>query len=110
MSDDRAGPFQVFKGALSVRLKVTPKASRNGVRGLKDTPGGPALDVSVTAAPEGGKANRAVIKLLAAEWKMAKGDIEVVSGTASRDKIVSVAGDPARVSAHLGAWLEALND
>lgn len=102
----RASPFEVQKGGVSVHVRVTPKAGRNEVRGVKETPTGVSLSVSVTAVPEGGKANQAVIKLLAKEWKMAKGDIDVTSGTTSRDKTLTIAGDPARVLEWLTTWLE----
>ena len=37
------------------------------------------LRVAVTAVPEGGKANAALIKLLAKRWRMAQRDLEVVT-------------------------------
>jgi uncharacterized protein (TIGR00251 family) len=95
---------------LRVRVRVAPKASRNAVSGIKERPGGAALAVSVTTVPEGGKANQAVIKLLAKEWKMGKGEIEVVSGLTSRDKILKVSGDPADLAERLASWLEQADD
>lgn len=46
----------------------------------------------VDAAPEGGKANRAVIDLLAATFEIPRDRITIVAGRASRDKIVAVEG------------------
>lgn len=89
-----------------MRLKVTPRARRNRVEGLAPAAdGGVALEVSVTAAPEDGKANAAVIKLLAAEWGVAKSTIEVVLGAADRRKLLHVAGDPAGLRRRLEDWL-----
>jgi uncharacterized protein (TIGR00251 family) len=48
--------------------------------------------VRVTAAPEGGKANAAVIRLLAETLGVSQRDVEIVSGHASRDKTVALAG------------------
>lgn len=64
-----------------------------------------ALKVSVTAAPEGGKANMAVIDLLAAEWRVPKSTIQVVLGAAGRRKLLHLAGDPAALCRLLGDWL-----
>jgi len=93
-------------GGLRVRVKVTPRAGRNRVDGLAPDPeGGMALKVAVSAAPEDGKANAAVIKLLAAEWRVAKSTIEVVLGAADRRKVLHLAGDPAALRRLLADWL-----
>ena len=89
-----------------MRVRVTPKASRNAVTGVKIRPRGAAVAISVTTVPEGGKANQAVIGVLAKEWKMAKGDIKVASGTTSRDKVLLVAGNPVALVGRLSQWLE----
>jgi uncharacterized protein YggU (UPF0235/DUF167 family) len=46
----------------------------------------------VTPAPERGKANEAAIRLLAERLRVGAGDIRLVAGHASRDKIVEVSG------------------
>ena len=49
----------------------------------------------VAAAPEGGKANDAVARLLAETLGLARRDVEIVSGHSGRDKIVALTGiDP----------------
>jgi len=63
-------------------VRVQPKARANAVKGWH----GAALRVSVTAAPEDGKANRAVIDLLAETFDIAPSTINLVRGAASRDK------------------------
>ena len=106
LPDKAEAVFSAAPGGVSVRVRVTPKASRTGVAGIKDTPQGPALAVLVTVAPEDGKANAAVIKLLAKEWRVAKGAVAVTSGQTARDKILTVAGAPDRLAADLARWLE----
>jgi uncharacterized protein len=69
-------------------LKVSPKASRNAITGWL----GPALKLSVTAAPERGKANEAVEELLADALKLPRSAVTVVAGHAARTKRVEVAG------------------
>lgn len=66
-------------------VRVTPRASRNAVE-ARD--GG--LCVMVTVVPESGKANAAVIKLLATALGIAKTRLTIVRGEASRDKVFRV--------------------
>ena len=63
------------------------------------------LKASVTAPAEDGKANRAVIELLAAEWRLPKSAFEVMRGAAARDKTVSIAGEPASLAGRIGQWM-----
>ena len=60
------------------------------------TANGLALKVKVTAASDKGRANAALIRLLAKEWGLAARDISLASGATSRDKVVHVTGDGAR--------------
>ena len=98
--------FEAVADGVRLALRVTPKASRNAIAGLADTAaGGKALKVTVTAVPENGKANEAVVKLLAKAWKLPKTSLTVVAGATDRNKIVHVAGDPAALMRRLTALL-----
>lgn len=106
LPDPAASPVSIVAGGARVRLKVAPRAARNRVEGLApEADGGVALKVSVTAAPEDGKANAAVVKLLAAEWDVPRSTVEVVLGAADRRKVVQVSGEPARLARMLTDWL-----
>ncbi len=90
---------------------MTPKASRERVEGLQaDADGAFWLKAAVTAAPESGKANAAVLKLLAREWGVAKSTLSVVSGATDRRKTVLVEGDAALLLAALEIWLKGRSD
>jgi uncharacterized protein (TIGR00251 family) len=74
---------------LRLRLRVAPKSGRDAVLGVHDG----ALKLAVTAAPEKGKANAAVIKLLSKTWRLPKSAFEILSGDTSRDKLLLVRGE-----------------
>ncbi|MDV7145469.1 DUF167 domain-containing protein [Tropicimonas sp. TH_r6] len=69
-----------------IAVRVTPKASRNVVE-----PGPAGLRVYVTTAPEGGKANAAVRKLLAKALGVAPTSLTLVRGETAREKVFRVA-------------------
>ena len=70
----------------TIEVRVQPKASSNRIAGVY----GEALKLSVTAAPEDGKANKAVVALLAKALGMKKQDVSIVSGQTSRTKSVKI--------------------
>jgi uncharacterized protein (TIGR00251 family) len=61
------------------------------------------LKLAVGAPPEDGKANAAVIALLAKTFRVAKSAISVVSGATDRRKLVEIRGDEASLRAALDA-------
>jgi len=73
------------EGAL-LPVRVQPRARRNEVVGWQ----GAALRVRVTAPPTDGRANQAVVELLAAVLGLPRASIALVSGAASRDKLLRV--------------------
>ena len=99
-------PFTRTADGVRVALRVTPGASRTGITGLAGTAtGGRALKVSVTVVAEGGKANDAVIKVLAKTWRLAKSSLTLVSGQTDRNKVVHVSGDPEALMSRLASHL-----
>lgn len=101
----RASPFRAAAGGVAVAVRVIPRARRTRIDGIvADAGGAAAVKVAVTAPPADGKANAAVVALLAEAWNVPKSAIEVASGAADRRKTVIVAGDPAMVLARLEAW------
>jgi uncharacterized protein (TIGR00251 family) len=71
-----------------VQLRVSPGGSRAEVVGRH----GDGWKVRVAALPEGGKANEAVVRLLADALSLPRRDVELVSGHGARDKVVALAG------------------
>ncbi|WP_240046632.1 DUF167 domain-containing protein [Paracraurococcus ruber] len=77
-----------------MRVKVQPRARRPGLQGLADAADGPRLRLAVAAAPEDGRANRAVCDALAEALGVAPSAATVAQGPAAREKTIFVAGDP----------------
>ena len=75
-----------MKGRLKVR--VQPRAGRDEVEVVE----GERLRVRVTAPAEGGKANEALVAVLAGRLRVSKGSVTIVRGHRSRDKLVDVSG------------------
>jgi uncharacterized protein len=71
-----------------LRLRVAPGARRASVEGRH----GDAWKLRVVAAPERGRANDAVIALLADVLGVEPRSVRVVAGVASRDKVVELSG------------------
>lgn len=90
--------FEVDGADVVLSVLVQPGAARTAVVGRH----GDAVKVRVAAAPERGRANAALVDLLAAELDVRRADVEIVSGHGGRTKRVRVRG----VSAdRVAAWL-----
>ncbi|MCX6614453.1 MAG: DUF167 domain-containing protein [Acidobacteria bacterium] len=70
-----------------VAVKVAARSSQSAVVGTM--PDG-SLKVKVMAPPEDGKANEEVCQVLAAYYKVKRGDVEVIAGQTSTRKLVRV--------------------
>ncbi|BAK44156.1 DUF167 domain-containing protein [Eggerthella sp. YY7918] len=71
-------------------VHVTPRAGRDEVAGVKTFPDGEAVCVRVCAPPDGGKANKAVCKLIAEALGIPKSRVNVNAGHTSRRKRLAV--------------------
>lgn len=71
-----------------LKVKVIPKASRNEIVGFEDN----VLKVKLTAAPEKGKANQALIDLLSKKLKIPKSKITIIRGATSSLKTLEIDG------------------
>ena len=106
MAAAAASPFSAAAGGVRGRLRVQPRARRNRIEGLvPETDGGVALKVAVTAAPEDGRANAAVLTLLSEAWDVARSNLVVTVGAAGRRKTIHLQGDPQRLMQALADWL-----
>lgn len=75
-------------GGLNVKVRLQPRASRNAITGLF----GSSLKVALTSPPVDGAANAACVEFFAELCGVAKGQVSIVSGHKSRDKVIAVTG------------------
>ncbi len=102
-------PFVAGREGVRVAVRVAPKSSTTGVAGFRlDAAGDAYLQVRVNAPAEGGKANAALLKLLAREWGVRRSRLAIVAGAKKRRKRVHLAGDPSLVFNQLHDWIEGL--
>jgi uncharacterized protein len=73
---------------IRLRLRVSPGATRAEFAGRH----GDAWKVRVSAAPERGRANDAVVGLIAERLHLPRAAVSLVSGRTSRDKVVELQG------------------
>jgi uncharacterized protein (TIGR00251 family) len=81
-----------------LRLRVRAGAARDAIVGAH----GGALKLSVRTAPERGRANRAVLHLLAERLGVPTSELRIVAGTTSPDKVVVVPLAPHELRRRLG--------
>jgi uncharacterized protein YggU (UPF0235/DUF167 family) len=80
---------------IELAVRATPRAGRDGIDGVVvDAAGAAWLAVRVTAPPDGGRANRAVMELLAEALGVPASALRLTAGATSRRKRFLVTGDP----------------
>lgn len=100
-------PYSRHSDHLRLAVRLTPNAGRNVVEGIETAADGEAfLKARVTAVPEDGKANKALILLIAETLRLPKSSISIVSGETARKKILRIDGDPEDLEAKLTTALK----
>ena len=85
--------------SINVKVRVQPRSSRDEVVGLEAG----VLRVRLTAIPERGRANEALVELLADSLGVPKRAVQITRGHGSRDKWVSIEGlDHSELERRLG--------
>lgn len=99
-------PFTLVPAGLKVTLRLTPKASRDRIMGATaQADGSVVLKAQVTAVPEDGKANAALLKLLSKAWKIPRSDMDIVLGATDRRKVILISGDSEDLRKRLDEWM-----
>jgi uncharacterized protein len=106
LADD---PLKPAPDGLRVAIRLSPRARSDRLLGIAATAGGGrVVKASVTAPARDGRANEALLRLLAQAWRLPRGDLSIVAGITSRNKTVRVAGDPHQLIGRLAAEIASL--
>lgn len=93
---DVAAAVTVFSGGIRLTIKAKPGIARKRLPRFVDVgEGRTALEVTVAAIAEDGKANRAILDHLAVLFGVPKNSLTIKTGMAGRLKVVEIVGDPA---------------
>lgn len=83
-------PITALKDRVLLNVKVTPKASKDRVGEILNN----ALKIYTKEVAEDGKANKAVINILADRLDIKKSDISIEKGFTSQNKLICIYGNP----------------
>lgn len=99
-------PYAATAHGLSLAIKVTPKAAAERIEGIvPDADGSVRLKLAVTAPADGGRANAAVIALLARTLDLPASAFRLDRGASGRRKTLTITGDGAELAARAAARL-----
>lgn len=97
-------PYRLSPDSVTLHLRVTPNASADRIEGTEIRDDGSAvLRLRVRAVPDKGRANAAVVALLARALGVPKSTITLIAGETARLKTLRIAGEPADLAAALDA-------
>ena len=98
-------PWRHSGACVIVRVRLTPKSSKDAVDGIEETAEGAAFKARVRAVPTDGEANAALLKLLAQWLGVGQGGLRLAKGGKSRVKSVEITGNPDDIEARLAEKL-----
>ena len=99
-----ARPWTLRNGEVWLSVRLTPKAARDGIDGTTTLSDGSSVaKIRVRAVPEDGKANDALIRLVAQALDLPRSTIRLQSGATARTKVLAVSGDVQEIDGKLTA-------
>jgi uncharacterized protein (TIGR00251 family) len=88
VSDSIEATVEATADGVVIRVRAQPGTRRNGVTGVREE----ELCVAVTAPPDRGRANDAIVKVLAETLKVPRSRVKILSGETNRHKRLMVEG------------------
>jgi uncharacterized protein len=102
-------PWRMGSGCVIVRVRLTPKSSKDAIEGVELGVDGAVMRARVRAVPSEGEANNALVDLLARWLGIPKSQLAVSRGTKSRVKTVEISGHTQQIEQRLCEKLAALS-
>jgi len=95
-------PWRPVDGGVALVARVTPNAGATRIEGIETRDDGSAvLRIRVSVPPDKGKANKAVVALLAEALGVSKSAISITAGETARQKTVHIAGNAEAIGLRL---------
>ena len=105
------GPLHPTRDGVHVAIWLTPRTKQNRIVAVVPAAGGGSVVKACVSAPaHNGRANEALLQMLANAWRVPRRDLAIVAGAASRQKTVHVSGDPLLLLERLGSLTATLPD
>ena len=96
-------------GGLHVAIRLSPRARTDCLVGIaSSTRSGRVVKAAVAAPAEAGRANEALLRLLARTWDLRRQNLSIVQGFTSRNKVVGITGDPRQLLKKVSAAIAGL--
>ena len=100
------GFYDSREDTVRIFARISPGAAKDEIVGIwHGGESGPRLAVKVAAAPDKGKANAAIIKLLSRTLGLPKSSVSIIAGETSRLKTLALAGDQAEIVAAIDSLI-----
>ena len=97
-------PWRVSGDAVLLSLRLTPRSSKDALEGVETLADGRSvLKARVRAVPEDGKANLALLRLLADQLDLPMRALSLATGATGRTKVIRIEGAPEATLARLAA-------
>jgi len=90
------------RDGLYLNVHAQPGARRAQLRGLH----GDAIKIAIGEVAQDGKANKAVVRVIAKAFDLTVSDVEITSGMTSRRKRVLLRGNSDALKQNLELWLK----
>lgn len=100
-------PYQIGPDGMVLHVRLTPKGGRDAIDGIETLSDGKlVLKARVRAVPEDGKANDALITLIAKTFGVSASHVTLEAGATSRIKTLKIMGDAAELVRAIDAAVE----
>jgi len=97
----------LFDGGVRLSVRAKPSIARTRAPRIVEVgEGRRAIEITVGAAPEDGKANKAILAQLAKELGLKKNQLSIKAGQTGRIKIIEITGDPQTLAPQIEKWME----
>lgn len=82
--------YNQVSNCFTIAFKVRASAKEDKIHYFEELDGNCYLKIFIKAVPEGGKANKSIIKYLSKSWKIPQANLEIIQGLNSSNKVLRI--------------------